>query len=78
MAEFARRSVALPLVMDDILVNFGPDRAHALAQVLGGFADEHQVLLFTCHPATRDMVARTVPRCRVVNLPRTGEEHPDS
>ena len=68
-AEFARRSTSLPIVMDDILVNFDPARARALAEVLVGFAERHQVLLFTCHPATRDLMTAVGPKTRVVDLP---------
>jgi uncharacterized protein YhaN len=52
--DYARRSVALPLVMDDVLVNFDLERAHATARVLAEYARDHQVLFFTCHPHVRD------------------------
>jgi uncharacterized protein YhaN len=49
-SSFARRGVELPLVLDDVLVNFDVTRARAAALVLRDFAkDGHQVLLFTCH-----------------------------
>lgn len=50
--EFAARSVALPFVMDDCLVDFDPARAAATADLLVEFAIANQVLVFTCHPAT--------------------------
>jgi uncharacterized protein YhaN len=47
---YARRGVNLPLVLDDVLVNFDARRAKAAAAVLRDFADAgHQVLVFTCH-----------------------------
>ena len=50
VADFARRGVELPLVLDDVLVNFDRHRARAAAKVLCRFAQQgHQVLLFTCH-----------------------------
>jgi hypothetical protein len=40
----------LPLVLDDVLVNFDARRAEAAAEVLRDFANSgHQMLLFTCH-----------------------------
>ena len=40
----------LPLVLDDVLVNFDADRAKAAAAVLRDFAAAgHQLLVFTCH-----------------------------
>ena len=49
-AYFARRGAALPLILDDVLVNFDMERAKAAAQVIGDFAAQgHQILVFTCH-----------------------------
>jgi uncharacterized protein YhaN len=49
-ANYARRGVQLPLILDDVLVNFDVDRTRAAAEVLIEFAHQgHQVLLFTCH-----------------------------
>ena len=50
VALFARRGAILPMILDDVLVNFDSHRAVAAAQVLRDFADEgHQLLVFTCH-----------------------------
>ena len=50
VALYSRRGAALPLVLDDVLVNFDADRAQAAARVLRDFAKEgHQLLVFTCH-----------------------------
>jgi hypothetical protein len=47
---YARRGAPLPLVLDDVLVNFDADRAKAAAAVLRDFAAAgHQLLIFTCH-----------------------------
>lgn len=68
--EFATLGRDLPLVMDDVLVNFDPQRARAMCRVLADTADRHQVLLFTCHPATRDMLLEALGGAgRVVELP---------
>ena len=49
-AYFARRGAPLPLILDDVLVNFDVERAKAAAQVLRDFAAQgHQMLVFTCH-----------------------------
>jgi uncharacterized protein YhaN len=50
VACYARRGAVLPLVLDDVLVNFDADRAKAAATVLRDFAKSgFQLLLFTCH-----------------------------
>ena len=49
-SAYARRGAPLPLVLDDVLVNFDDDRAKAAVAVLRDFADAgHQMLVFTCH-----------------------------
>ncbi|MEM6314990.1 MAG: hypothetical protein AAF743_12935, partial [Planctomycetota bacterium] len=50
VATFARRGVQLPMILDDVLVNFDDHRARVAASVLRDFAAEgHQCLVFTCH-----------------------------
>jgi uncharacterized protein YhaN len=49
-AAYARRGVTIPLVLDDVLVNFDSIRAESAAKVLRDFAAlGHQVVMFTCH-----------------------------
>ena len=49
-ASYAGRGACLPLVLDDVLVNFDADRAKATARVLRDFAKSgHQMFVFTCH-----------------------------
>jgi hypothetical protein len=48
--SYARRGMELPLVLDDVLVNFDVGRAKAAAVVLRDFARQgHQVFVLTCH-----------------------------
>lgn len=69
--SFARRAVALPLVMDDVLVNFDPEREERLLQALGEYLGDgrRQAILFTCHPETAELAAKACRPCRVVELP---------
>jgi uncharacterized protein YhaN len=49
-SSYARRGAPLPLILDDVLVNFDAERAKAAAAVLRDFAAAgHQLLVFTCH-----------------------------
>lgn len=55
---------AVPILMDDILVNFDPSRARCTARVLVSFAREtrNQVLFFTCHPHVADHFPKHIGR----------------
>jgi uncharacterized protein YhaN len=58
--EYANRVGALPLIVDDILVNFDPQRAKATIQLLKEISRENQVIMFTCHPNTLDLCKREI------------------
>ena len=50
IGAYARRGAVLPMVMDDILVNFDSRRARAAAELLVEFSrNGYQLLMFTCH-----------------------------
>ena len=68
--ECAARGTVLPLFMDDVLVNFDPERAEQVAGVIAEVSEQHQVLLFTCHPETRDLAKKADPDARVIELER--------
>ncbi|WP_171683536.1 AAA family ATPase [Paenibacillus planticolens] len=65
--EYAGRAV-LPLVMDDILVNFDEERMESCLRVLAELSSRHQVLLFTCHGHVRDAAVRVIADHRLINL----------
>lgn len=66
--EFARRAEPMPLVMDDVLVNFDNGRRRATAELLLEFAERHQVLLFTCHEDIVQMISGLSPAAGIITL----------
>lgn len=68
--ETTGRDHALPLLLDDVLVNLDPQRAAAVADLLGEVAQDRQVVLLTCRPETRDLLVARVPETQIVELPR--------
>ena len=53
-AAYGRRGVQLPLILDDVFVNFDAQRARAAAETICQFAlAGHQVLVFSCHDHIR-------------------------
>ncbi|MCA9239619.1 MAG: AAA family ATPase [Planctomycetales bacterium] len=56
VAMYARRGILLPMVLDDVLVNFDAGRAKTAAKVLIDFASAgHQLFVFTCHEHVWEM-----------------------
>jgi len=71
-AAYSRRGVTLPLVLDDVLVNFDSIRATSAAKVLRDFAAlGHQVIMFTCHEHIMKLFHSIDVQVRV--LPNQGE-----
>jgi uncharacterized protein YhaN len=72
--SFAERSVSLPVVLDDVLVNFDPDRARAVATELAASARSHQIIFMTCHPHLAELALRASSegptRSQIVELDR--------
>jgi len=66
--EYSKRSEPLPLIMDEILVNFDSPRAKATASVLADFSREHQILYFTCHPEAVALFREVDPKIPVMEI----------
>jgi uncharacterized protein YhaN len=73
VTSFARRGTTLPLVLDDVLVNFDSGRVRLAAEVLCDFARSgHQIIMFTCHEHITDIFEDAKAEIRV--LPHRGQE----
>lgn len=63
----SRRAEPLPVIMDDILVNFDPTRTDRTIRALASLTGKspagpgHQILFFTCHPAIAEKLRAAVP-----------------
>jgi len=56
VSAYARRGIHLPMILDDVFVNFDADRTRRACGVVRDFARQgHQVLIFTCHDHIRQM-----------------------
>lgn len=60
--------IILPVLMDDVLVNFDPERARAAAAGLLDLCNTHQLLFLTCHPGTVALWKELNPGVRIINL----------
>ena len=53
--ELGERTEPLPVVVDEVLVNFDPDRALRAAAAFTELSKSNQVLVFTCHPTVVEL-----------------------
>nr|WP_321497734.1 AAA family ATPase [uncultured Methanolobus sp.] len=66
--ELGKHSESLPIIFDDILVNFDPVRSRNAISSIHELSLSNQVLYFTCHPGTVEMFRSIVPDVGVVEL----------
>lgn len=66
--EYSNHVEPLPVVFDDIFVNFDPDRTRRAVESVRDLSETHQVLLFTCHPHLVELVEDVVPEPAVHRL----------
>ena len=59
----------LPVLMDDVLVDFSPKRAEQAARAIADLATRRQVIFLTCHPATADLLCAVASGAARVELP---------
>ena len=67
--EFGERAESLPVIVDEVLVNFDPPRAQRAAEAFAELSLTNQVLVFTCHPSTVEAFTSAQPGAQVIELP---------
>jgi len=60
----------LPLLMDDVLVNFDTERREGVATAIAELSEERQVVVFTCHPEIADILGSAAPDRTLIELDR--------
>ena len=56
----------MPLIFDDILVNFDDERSRATLEILSNLSEKTQILFFTHHLRLVELAQKSVGRKRVV------------
>ncbi len=81
ICNHATHNTPLPVIMDDILVNFDPVRAQHTAKVLANLVQtndksqdmsttHHQLFFFTCHPHIATMLHEQIPNSGIYQIER--------
>jgi uncharacterized protein YhaN len=66
--EFGERTERLPVVVDEVLVNFDPKRAGRAARAFAELANTNQVLVFTCQPETVALFTDVASETQVIQI----------
>jgi uncharacterized protein YhaN len=66
--EFGEQSERLPVIVDEVLVNFDPDRQKRAAEAFVSLSETNQVLVFTCHPEMVELFKGIAPDAQVIDL----------
>lgn len=79
--QFAEQETSLPVVVDEVLVNFDPDRAQKAAEAFAELARTNQVLVFTCHPSMAELFTTVDPEAKEIDISQftrsgNGNRHP--
>ncbi|MGB4578418.1 MAG: hypothetical protein WBH94_01435, partial [Methanoculleus sp.] len=68
ICDYATSSLPVPVIFDDILVNFDPERRKNACQAIANLAETCQVLYFTCHPQTVTDLIEATPDAVVMDI----------
>ena len=71
---FGKQSEAIPIVFDEILVNFDPVRSQNVGNAIQELAATNQILFFTCHPDTVKILTDASPEAQVIDLDNCYED----
>lgn len=66
--HYCRQNEPLPIVMDDVLVNFDDNRVRNTLATLADVAQSVQILFFTCHPHMIALAKEMVPGLQPIDL----------
>ena len=66
--DYVTSSAPVPVIFDDILVNFDPERRKNACRAIADLAETCQILYFTCHPQTVDDLAEARPDAVVMDI----------
>ena len=70
---YSDKSEPLPIVMDDILVNFDDARCEATLRVLAEFSKSTQIIFLTCHASMVEKIRRILPATKPIDLATSGD-----
>ncbi len=72
---YARNGTVLPIITDDVVVNFDPKRVRGAAEGFIELSQTHQILFFTCHPQTVQLFKELDPTVKIHKMDTGGSRN---
>lgn len=66
LAGSLRGTAALPLLLDDLFVNFDDRRLRAVLELLGDLSADRQIVMMTCHNHVAEAAKSLIPQAKIV------------
>jgi len=70
--DFSKRTETLPIVFDDILVNFDPERFRAACNAIKELTKTNQIFYYTCHPESVNLLTKDIPNSKKIEISMLG------
>lgn len=74
LMQYCEQNEPLPVVMDDVLVNFDEQRARQTLDVMLDLDDSLQILFLTCHPHMLRIISESQPTADILHLQPSDDE----
>ena len=71
--EYGESIDSLPVIVDEVLVNFDPERAVRSCSAFAQLSDTNQIIVFTCHPEMVDSFKSVSTDVQVIPIGETSE-----
>lgn len=68
--ELQERNIVLPIILDDVFVNFDRERVQFILPLLQEMSVTHQILFFTCHTELAELLESRLSGTSRIQLPK--------
>ncbi|GAA0133871.1 hypothetical protein YSY43_07110 [Paenibacillus sp. YSY-4.3] len=68
LAEAVSHHRSIPILLDDLFVNFDAERLQGVIAVLKEIACKHQIIMMTCHSHVVQGIQAQIPEAQIVNM----------
>ncbi|MNC82799.1 hypothetical protein D3C75_1364570 [compost metagenome] len=68
LSDAVSGQMKLPILLDDLFVNFDHSRMMGAMSVIKAVSEQHQVIMMTCHEHVTQAALETINDCQIITL----------